>query len=160
MFSTFLGSFKVKPCVRHITLQYMCIMSCWISKWIDDVHVKQSPLANLAPFKQSWAPWSLTQQCKLGQFLFLLFTNEFNCPLSWSFWLVPAEWEIKSDTKPKYCALLRMSHRWKNDQEHPVIDWMTSTEERKNLHISGRGISHLKISVSLSVKEGWTVKII
>lgn len=26
------------------------------------------------------------------------------------------------DTKPKYSALLRMSHRWKNDQKHPMID--------------------------------------
>ena len=26
------------------------------------------------------------------------------------------------DTKPKYSALLRMSHRWKNDQEHPMTD--------------------------------------
>lgn len=92
--------------------------------------MEQSPLAILAPLKQRRRVWSPTGQQKLGQFLFLLFTNEFNCTLNWSFWLVLLKRELRQlHTKPGYSVHLRMSHSLINDHTYPGTEWPQQDRE-------------------------------
>lgn len=131
VFSTSLGSFKAKHHAGHIgywIYVHNVLLNQQMNRWCPH---GTSPLALLPPLKQRWKLWSSTQQRKLGQFLFLLFTNEFNCTLNWSFWLALLSGELSQlHTKSEDSAHLRISHRLINDQAYLEMDWMTSTEQR------------------------------